>query len=96
MESFEPILQPVDTVLTTAGLYTPTRRFLGVAALVGGILYYYKPDSMFFDGYPRPWSWMSKPGGGGGDHPLNSVIPPTSLPWWLAALLAGAAAALFL
>lgn len=87
-------MESLDAGLTSLGLYTPTRRFIAVAAVTGAILYYVKPDSMFFDGYARPWSFLSPYRKEDPDD--GATIPPTTLPWWLAAGLAGLLAALFL
>lgn len=84
-------MSSIDSALGQLGLITPTRRFLAVAFVVGAVLYYAKPSIMFFDGVPRPWSLF----GGGGD-PDDGGIPATSLPWWLAAVIAGALAGTFL
>jgi hypothetical protein len=84
----------IDAGLTSLGLYTPTRRFVAVGLAVGALLYYVKPDSMFFDGYARPWSFLTPFRKESPDD--GSTIPPTTLPWWLAAALAGLMAALFL
>lgn len=87
--------QPViNQTLESLGLFTPTRRFIAGALIAGGLLYWIKPDSMFFDGYARPWSWLAGPNSDNSHD--GSVIPPTALPWWLAAALVGALAALFL
>lgn len=87
-------MSAIDSTLTSLGLYTPTRRFVAGTLIAGAILYYVKPDSMFFDGYARPWSWLAGPNTDNNHD--GSVIPPTSLPWWLAAALVGLGAALFL
>lgn len=84
----------IDRVLGGLGLSTPTRRFIAIGGITAGLLWYFKPDSMFFDGYARPWA-MTSPFRKE-EHEMGSVIPPTTLPWWLAAIVAGAGAALFL
>ena len=84
----------IDTTLAALGLYTPTRRFVAFGLITGAILYYVKPDSMFFDGYARPWSVLSPYRKESPDD--GSTIPPTTLPWWLAAAIVGLLGALFL
>jgi hypothetical protein len=88
------MMDAIESTLSNVGLTTPTRRFIGFGILAGALLYYYKPDSMFFDGYARPWSVTSPYSKQAPDD--GSSIPPTSLPWWLAAALVGLGAALFL
>jgi hypothetical protein len=85
----------LDAGLVSLGLYTPTRTVhRRRLAVTGALLYYIKPDSMFFDGYARPWSFMTPYRQESPDD--GATIPPTTLPWWLAAALAGLLAALFL
>jgi hypothetical protein len=86
-------MQAINTTFGSLGLYTPTRRFVAFAALSGAAFWYIKPDSMFFDGYARPWSFFS---GGGGEDDDDARIPATTLPWWLASGLIGMLAALML
>jgi hypothetical protein len=80
-------MQAFESLLTTLGLYTPVRRFLGFAAITAVAAYAIKPGAMFDEGVSRPWGMFSTE-----DDP----IPGTSIPWWMLAIIVGVVAALFL
>lgn len=67
-----------QNVMATAGLYTPTSRFVGVGAAVALGLWYFKPGMFYIGGRARPWSLLE-----GG--PASTIVPP-----WLAAVGSGA------
>lgn len=82
------ILKPIESAFMMAGLTTPSRRLAGVAAATGLALYIIKPSQFFAGSTPRPWSmWASED---------MSALNPVPVPWWMAAVLAGTGAAIFL
>jgi hypothetical protein len=68
-------------------LTTPLRRFAAVSAATGVALVVAQPEGMFFQGVPRPFSAITSE--------TDADIPTTMVPWWLAAVSAGAAVGLF-
>lgn len=79
----------VPAVLVSFGLGHPLTRFAVTTTAVGAGLVMYKPDLMFEGDAPRPWSVVV-----GSDESLPVKSTPT--PWWLVAISAGAASAMFL
>lgn len=85
------LLRPIEAGMTSLGLTTPSLRLLGVGAASGAVLYYFKPRQFFHsNGQPRPWSMWQ-----GGDSNFSG-LDPVPVPWWMAAVLAGTGAAIFL
>lgn len=81
------IFTPLQNVLQQIGLGTPGRRLMGVGLGTAGLLYLLKPHTFFdHDGHPRPWSVTCH----------DSRLDPVPVPWWMAAILAGTAAAVFI
>jgi hypothetical protein len=80
MEAYYSFIDTTEKVLTPLGLMegesaVPKRMLAG--AVVGGIVVaLLKPDSMFENGTPRPWSFTA------GSGPTQGP-KPTTTPWFI-------------
>lgn len=82
------ILDSLENTLTTIGLVTPLGRLMGLSAASGVLFYFMKPSIFFMDsGEARPWTFFATP---------SDQATATVLPYWLASLLIGVVAALFI
>lgn len=76
------IIDSIESALDGFGLMRgdfaiPKRFFVG--GLLGAfIITYVKPEFMFHEGRPRPWSMLVSD--------QDSDIPPTSMPWFMFAI----------
>ena len=67
----------MEAVFRQLYLTTPARRFAAGALATGGLLVSARPEAMFEDEQPRPWSMVVDSD--------ETTVTPTMLPWWLAA-----------
>lgn len=74
VDTIERVLEPLG--LMTGPYAVPLRMLFG-AAVGGAIVVFIKPNSMFEDGVPRPWSFLSS----GRSNPNEPT--PTQTPWLL-------------
>lgn len=78
--------QPIENGLAAVGMGTPVRRFAGIGLASAGLFWLIKPSVFFTSGSgPRPWSLWAGDGADG-----------VAVPWWMASVLIGTAAAVFL
>lgn len=83
MDIWISIIDKVEAVFAPLGLMTgdyaiPKRMITG--ALIGSLIVsYIKPESMYFQGQPRPWSLLTT------DE--NAGAPPTNFPWYFAGFI---------
>lgn len=82
-----PLVRPIEGLLSSLGMNSPSRRLVGVSIITGAALWATKPSRFFEGGKPRPWSLWNF-------DELNTM--PVAIPWWMASVLAGTAAGVFL
>jgi hypothetical protein len=76
------IHQAIENLYTSLNLNTPVMRAVVTGGAVAGVLSIVQPDLMYIAGAPRPWDATT-------DATAEGTIPPTAVPWWLAATGAG-------
>ena len=60
------------------GDFAIPKRLLFGGLLGAFVISYIKPESMFYEGVPRPWSMLVSE--------EDSEIPPTTTPWFVVAI----------
>lgn len=75
IDTFEAVLAPLGLM---TGEYAIPKRMITGALLGSLVVSYIKPDSMYFQGQPRPWTLLTT------DEKYGP--PPTNFPWYFAGL----------
>lgn len=96
----EAVYGPLEAAFDTIGLGDPTMRFAVVTIASAAALYFFKPMLFFVNAsqgdkpviVPKRWSFLE------GDTERKQKNPQlyTAVPWWLAAIGAGAAVSLLI
>lgn len=84
MDLLDKIENGLDGLGLMSSEYAPMKRF-AVGSLIGlFIVSYIKPNSMFYNGVPRPWNLMSE------------SEESTSIPYWVVPLFTGSILGIFI
>lgn len=84
----DAIYTPIENILVGLGIRGPLGTFAALSLVSAGVLMFVKPAMMFrHNGMARPWSMTADD---------NQQHEATALPWWLASILIGGAAAVFI
>lgn len=96
----DAVYSPLENAFAIIGLADPTMRFAVVTISTAAAIYFFKPMLFFVNAstgdkpqiVPKRWSFLE------GDSELKRKNPQlyTAVPWWLAAIGAGAAVSLLI